>query len=108
MAYSKNPCIQFFKIDSLCGAIEQAANIKRRIPFQYQDKTLNIPIDLFSISRGRRIGIRTSLQKNTIENALIQNGRVEAVIKLKTIRIHLIRAIHICESLRYFLDQEIA
>ena len=105
MAYKEKCFTKRNQTSTLHEAIERAAKIERETSFQYPHNMRNILINVRGIARKRDIRIGPSLPKNTKEDALLkQNGRLEAVIKLKTVRLHLLRAFSICEVLCHFLN----
>ena len=91
MAYTEKCFTKLYQTSTLHEAIERAAKIERETWLQYPHNMRNIPIHVRGIAWKRGIRIGPSLRKNTKEDALLtQNGRLEAVIKLKTVRLHLL------------------
>lgn len=105
MAYAENCFTKFNQSCTLHEAIKRAAEIKREISFQYPHNMNNIPIKVSGIAWERGIRIGPSLPKNTKEDTLLrQNVHVEAISKLKTLRLQLLRAFYMCEVLYHFLN----
>jgi hypothetical protein len=105
MAHTKKCFTKLYQTSTLHEAIKRAAKIERQTSFQYPHNKRNIPFNVRGIAWKRGIRIGPSLPKNTKEDApLRQNGRLEVVIKLETIRLQLLKAFHICEILCHFLN----